>query len=87
MKNFIHNWLFASLLVVLISCFALDAKDREAKPDVVIAHVHWKVNNMRHHPHKEAIQGIFTYVLLKTNEVWEIAATQNTLMNGKGASQ
>ena len=60
-----------------------DLRLREAKPDVVIAHVYWKVSNIQK-PGKdslnEAIKGIFTHVFLKNQDKWEITATQNTLM-------
>lgn len=55
---------------------------REVKPDVVVAHVHWQVSNIPkpiRAPFKETIKGVFTHVLVKTNDHWEIIATQNTL--------
>lgn len=48
---------------------------REAKTDVVVAHVYWKVSNI---PLNEAMKGIFTHIFLKNNDKWEIVATQNT---------
>lgn len=53
-----------------------EIKLREAKPDVVIAHVHWKVS----FPENEPMKGVFTHVFLKTNDKWEITASQNTLL-------
>lgn len=61
----------------------IDLKLREAMPDVVIAHVHWKVSHIQKpgkDPLKETMYGIFTHVLLKNHEKWEITATQNTLI-------
>lgn len=51
-------------------------KIREAKPGVVIAHVYWKVSNIQKDPH--TMKGIFTHVILKNHDKWEITATQNT---------
>lgn len=58
-----------------------DLKLREAKPGVVIAHVYWKVSNIQKpgkDPLKETMKGIFTHVILKSQDKWEITATQNT---------
>jgi uncharacterized protein (TIGR02246 family) len=59
----------------------VDLKLREASPEVVIAHVYWKVSNIQK-PGKESVnetmKGVFTHVFLKTQGKWEITATQNT---------
>lgn len=59
----------------------IDVKLREASPEVVIAHVYWKVSNVQK-PRKdlvnESMKGVFTHVFLKNHEKWEIIATQNT---------
>src|SRR5262249_46553293 len=47
-----------------------DIKFREAKPDVVIALVYWKVSNIQK-PGNETLKGIFTHVILKNQENWE----------------
>lgn len=60
-----------------------DLKLREATPEVVIAHVYWKVSNIRK-PGKDSLEtmkGIFTHVFLKNHDRWEITATQNTLIS------
>ncbi len=63
---------------------ATDVKLREVKPDVVIAHLHWKVTNIQK-PVKdtlnETMKGIFTFVFLKNQGKWEIAASQNTTIS------
>ena len=56
----------------------IDVELREVRPDVVIAHVFWKVSNIQK-PGNETMKGIFTHVLLKNGDKWEITATQNTL--------
>lgn len=53
---------------------------REAKPDVVIAHVYWKVTNPGKDNTNQVMNGIFTHVFLKTQDKWEITATQNTVI-------
>jgi uncharacterized protein (TIGR02246 family) len=50
---------------------------REAAPDLVIAHVYWKVSNAQK-PEESPMKGIFTHVILKKQDKWEIAASQNT---------
>lgn len=57
----------------------VDTKVREAKPEVVIAQVYWKVTNIQK-PGAETMKGIFTHTFVKNNNLWEIAATQNTLI-------
>lgn len=60
-----------------------DLRLREAKPGVVIAHVYWKVSHIQKpgkDPLNETMKGIFTHVLLKNQDTWEITATQNTLI-------
>lgn len=57
-------------------------KIREAKPDLVIAQVNWKLSNIQtsgHQPHPGTMTGIFTHVLVKDNGKWEIESSQNTL--------
>lgn len=54
-----------------------DLRLREAKPGVVIAHVYWNVSNIQR-PGNGTMKGIFTHVLLKDQDKWEITATQNT---------
>lgn len=59
-----------------------DLKLREAKPDVVIAHVQWKVSNIQkpgQDSGTETMKGVFTHVFLKNQDIWEITASQNTL--------
>jgi uncharacterized protein (TIGR02246 family) len=58
----------------------IETKAREAKPDVVIALVYWKVTNIQK-PGAETMKGIFTHIFVKNNGAWEIAATQNTLIS------
>jgi len=53
-------------------------KVREVKPEVVIAQVYWKVTNIQK-PGAETMKGIFTHTFVKNNNIWEIAASQNTL--------
>lgn len=58
-----------------------DLRLREAKPGVAVAHVYWKVSNIQkqgNNPLNETMKGIFTHVLLKNQDKWEITATQNT---------
>lgn len=61
-----------------------DLKLREVKPGVVIAHVYWTVSNIQK-PGKDHLnkimKGIFTHVLLKNHDNWEITASQNTLIS------
>lgn len=57
----------------------IEAKVREAKPEVVIAQVYWKVTNIQK-PGTETMKGIFTHTFVKNNGTWEIASTQNTLI-------
>lgn len=61
---------------------AIDVQLRAIKPGVVIVHVFWEVTNIQN-PEKEllggTLRGIFTHVLVKNNDKWEIAASQNTL--------
>lgn len=59
----------------------VDLKLREAKPEVVIALVYWKVSFIQkpgEDPLKETMKGIFTHVFIKNRDKWEITATQNT---------
>ncbi|MBS0629506.1 MAG: SgcJ/EcaC family oxidoreductase [Verrucomicrobia bacterium] len=58
----------------------VETKVREAKPEVVIAQVYWKVSNIQK-PVAETMNGIFTHTFVKNNGIWEIAATQNTLIS------
>lgn len=58
----------------------IEAKVREAKPEVVITQVYWKVTNIQK-PGAETMKGIFTHTFVKNNGTWEIAATQNTLIS------
>lgn len=58
----------------------IETKVREAKPEVVIAQVYWKVTNIQK-PGAETMKGIFTHTLVKNNGSWEIASTQNTLIS------
>ncbi len=58
----------------------VETKVREAKPEVVIAQVYWKVTNIQK-PGAETMKGIFTHTFVKNNGLWEIAATQNTLIS------
>ncbi|MES2344887.1 MAG: SgcJ/EcaC family oxidoreductase [Chlamydiota bacterium] len=51
-------------------------KLREAKPDVVIAQVHWKVTNI-----KNPMKGVFTHTFVKNQDGWEITSSQNTLIS------
>lgn len=62
----------------------IQVKLREAKSDIVIAHVKWKVSNL-HIPCKDMkeMNGIFTHVLSKTEGKWEIIASQNTPIHGQ----
>lgn len=58
-----------------------DLRLREAKSDVVIGHVYWKVSNIQKpgkDPLNEIMKGVFTHVFLKNQDKWEITATQNT---------
>lgn len=61
----------------------IDSKFREVMPNVVIALVYWKVSNVqkpgKESPHN-AMKGVFTHVLLKSQNRWEITASQNTLI-------
>lgn len=57
-----------------------ETKVREAKLDVVIAQVYWKVTNIQK-PGAETMKGIFTHTFVKIDGLWEIAATQNTLIS------
>lgn len=57
----------------------IETKVREAKPEVVIAQVYWKVTNIQK-PEAETMKGIFTHTFVKNNGTWEIASTQNTLI-------
>jgi len=57
----------------------VETKVREAKPEVVIAQVYWKVTNIQK-PGAETMKGIFTHTFIKNNGAWEIASTQNTLI-------
>jgi uncharacterized protein (TIGR02246 family) len=60
----------------------MDLRLREAKPDVVIAHVYWKVSHIQQSGKlNETIKGIFTHVFVKNQDRWEITATQNTLIS------
>ena len=52
----------------------LDKKVREAKADVVISHVYWKVTNIQK-PGPETMKGIFSHTFIKNNGIWEITAT------------
>ena len=59
----------------------IELRLREARPEVVIAHVYWKVSNIQKpgkDPLNETMKGIFTHVFLKNHDKWEIIATQNT---------
>lgn len=58
----------------------LETRIREAKPEVVIALVYWKVTNIQK-PGQEEMNGIFTHTLVKNNGSWEIASSQNTLIS------
>ncbi len=58
----------------------IETKVREAKPEVVIAQVYWKVTNIQK-PGAETMKGVFTHTLVKNNGSWEIASTQNTLIS------
>lgn len=53
---------------------------REVKPGVVIAHVYWEVTNIQN-PSGKTMEGIFTHTLVKNSGIWEIEATQNTLIS------
>lgn len=57
----------------------IDLKIREAKSDVVVVHVNWKVSNV-HIPGTglTEMKGIFTHMLIKSDGKWEITASQNT---------
>lgn len=55
----------------------VDVKLREATPDTVIAQVCWKVEI----PGKEGLKGVFTHVMIRNNDTWEITASQNTLIS------
>jgi uncharacterized protein (TIGR02246 family) len=57
----------------------IKTKIREAKPEVAITQVYWKVTNIQK-PGAETMKGIFTHTFVKINGIWEIAATQNTLI-------
>jgi uncharacterized protein (TIGR02246 family) len=60
-----------------------DLKLREAKPEVVIALVQWKVSNIQKPGQdqvSETMKGVFTHVFLKSHDKWEITASQNTLI-------
>jgi len=57
----------------------IETKVREAKPEVAITQVYWKVTNIQK-PGAETMKGIFTHTFVKINGIWEIAATQNTLI-------
>lgn len=62
----------------------IDIKLREPKPDVVIAHVQWKVTGIPKSdksPLHDTWNGIFTHLLIKNEGKWEIAASQNTLIS------
>jgi uncharacterized protein (TIGR02246 family) len=58
----------------------VETKVREAKPEVAIAQVYWKVTNIQK-PGAETMKGIFTHTFVKNNGTWEIASTQNTLIS------
>lgn len=51
---------------------------REAKSDVVIAQVHWKVTNIQ-----KPMEGVFTHTFVKNKDEWEITSSQNTLISKK----
>jgi uncharacterized protein (TIGR02246 family) len=57
-----------------------ETKVREAKPEVVIAQVYWKVTHIQKSG-AETMKGIFTHTFVKNNGTWEIASTQNTLIS------
>lgn len=62
----------------------INARLREAKPGVVIAHVDWQVTDIQRLEQNfiyEVMNGIFTHVFLKHDDKWEITATQNTLIS------
>lgn len=62
----------------------IDLKLREASPEIVIAHVYWKVSNIQKpgkDPLNETTKGIFTHVFFKNHGKWEIIATQNTIIS------
>lgn len=58
----------------------IEAKVREAKPEVVIAQVYWKVTNIQK-PRAETMKGILTHTFVKNKGIWEITSTQNTLIS------
>lgn len=58
----------------------IQTKVREATPEVVIAHVYWKVTHTQK-PAADSMKGIFTHTFVKVNGRWEITATQNTLIS------
>lgn len=61
-----------------------DLRLREISPEVVIAHVYWRVGNIQKpgkDPLKETMKGVFTHVFLKENDQWKIESTQNTLIS------
>ncbi|MFI5343448.1 MAG: YybH family protein [Chlamydiales bacterium] len=58
----------------------METRVREAKPEVVIAQVYWKVTNIQK-PGAETMKGIFTHTFVKNNGAWEITSTQNTLIS------
>lgn len=51
-------------------------KLREAKTDVVVAQVDWKVSGIQNGA--PDMLGIFTHIFLKNGDEWQIASTQNT---------
>ena len=58
----------------------IGTKVREAKPEVILAQVYWKVSNIQK-TGAETMKGIFTHVIVKNDGIWEIASTQNTLIS------
>lgn len=57
---------------------------REVRPGLVIASVHWKLDGFRNPGSDlnlpgETREGIFTQVFIRSNQKWEITASQNTL--------
>lgn len=54
---------------------------RQASNNIVIAHVYWKVTNIKPSRQKtlpSTLKGIFTHTLINNEGKWQITSTQNT---------
>jgi uncharacterized protein (TIGR02246 family) len=63
----------------------LNTQLREVQPGLVIAIIHWNLKGFRSpgtdlSQPGEAREGVFSHVFIKSEDKWEITATQNTLI-------